>query len=290
MTVRKKKQEKKKKGNKNQLGSAEQKSAQKGKRGSRKKMEGSSTGTALARKAIKSRQEPYVPPTTVETTTIGEFLQGIRTIPEQHQARFGITPEGGSGAKIWMAGDATLIRRPGVAIVGSRNVSPEGAARARRLARELASAGVVVVSGLAKGVDTEALTAAIAANGKTVGVIGTPINRAYPAENKRLQETLYREHLLISQFAPEKKVYPSNFPERNKLMAAISDATVIVEASDESGSLHQAWECLRLKRWLFIPKSIVDNPKLQWPKNYLSYEKTKILSSTSDIIATIKAC
>jgi DNA processing protein len=243
---------------------------------------------AVSRKPRKVQADPYVPPDKVATTTIGELLQGIRQIPEQHQSRFGITPDGGSGAKIWMAGDTSLIKRPGVAIVGSRNVSPEGAARARRLARELSAAGVVVVSGLAKGVDTEALRAAIAANGKTIGVIGTPIDRAYPAENKRLQEEIYRDHLLISQFEPRKTVYPSNFPERNKLMAAISDATVIVEASDTSGSLHQAVECTRLGRWLFIARSLVENQSLLWPKNFLHYETTRVLRHTSEILEALR--
>lgn len=254
------------------------------KRSSRKKMQ-SSTATSMVR---KRQADSYVPPSTVTTTTIGELIQGIREIPEQHQARFGITPEGGSGVKIWLAGDSSLVKLPSVAIVGSRNVSVEGAARARRLARELTAAGVVVVSGLAKGVDTEALNAAIEAKGRTIGVIGTPITRAYPAENKRLQEKLYREHLLISQFAPGKTVYPSNFPERNKLMAAISDATAIIEASDESGSLHQAVECTRLGRWLFIAKSLVEDPALHWPKSFLHYPTTRVLNHSSEIINVLR--
>lgn len=90
-----------------------------------------SSTTAMARKSRGVQADPYIPPTTVVTTTIGELIQGIRQIPEQHQSRFGITPEGGSGTKIWVAGDASLVRRPCVAIVGSRNVSPEGAGRAR---------------------------------------------------------------------------------------------------------------------------------------------------------------
>jgi DNA processing protein len=288
MTVPKKKQ-KKGKPSQTQKQSVNPKSAQKQKdtkRSSRRKMESSSA--VLARKSRKSEADRYIPPSTVVTTTIGELIQGIREIPEQHQSRFGITPEGGSGTKIWMAGDASLVERPSVAIVGSRDVSPEGAARARRLARELSLAKVVVVSGLAKGVDTEALKTAIESGGKTIGVIGTPIDRAYPAENKRLQEELYREHLLISQFAPGKTVYPGNFPERNKLMAAISDATVIVEASDKSGSLHQAAECTRLGRWLFIAKSLVENPSLMWPKDFLHYPTTRVLSHTSEILDVLQ--
>src|SRR5579859_2010657 len=155
---------------------------------------------------------------------------------------------------------------------------------ARRLARELSQSGVLVVSGLALGVDTEALKAALEASGRTIAVIGTPIDKAYPAENKRLQELIYRENLLISQFPPGKKTYPSNFPERNKLMATISDATVIVEASDTSGSLHQAAECLKLNRWLFIAKSVLEDRTLQWPSKFTHYAKTRPLNVTDDIL------
>jgi DNA processing protein len=260
-------------------------------RSSKKKMSSglSSVATTMVGKGAKKTDEPYVPPASITVTTLGELLGGVRTIPEQNQSRFDILPDGRSGVKLWTSGDTSLAMRPSVAIVGSRKVSSEGAARARRLAKELSAEGFVIVSGLAKGVDTEAMSATLENRGKTIGVIGTPITKAYPAENKRLQEMIYKEHLLISQFAPDKQVYPGNFPERNKVMAAISDVTVIIEATDESGSLHQAWECTRLKRWLFIPKSLVDNPNLQWPRKFLGYETTKVLSSTSDIIATIQS-
>jgi len=186
-------------------------------------------------------------------------------------------------------GDISLLHRKCVAVVGTREVTPDGGARSRRLARELVTAGVVVVSGLAKGVDTEALNAAVEAGGRVVAVIGTPIDRAYPAENKTLQERIYREHLLISQFAPGERVFPTNFPERNKLMAALSDATAIIEAGDTSGTLHQAAECGRLGRWLFIAKSVVDNPLLEWPKRFLGQPKVDCFSSTEDILKAIGA-
>ena len=78
-------------------------------------------------------------------------------------------------------------------------------------------------------------------------------------------------------------VFQSNFPERNRLMAAISDATVIVEASDTSGSLHQAAECVRLGRWLFT-----EDPSLRWPKDFVQYPNSRILSETSDILDLIR--
>ncbi len=257
-------------------------------RGEAKRMHTAAVRETVVRKSRKTPGDSYAPPENIITSTLGELIQGVRTIPEDQQERMGFTQDGGFGAKLWMAGDVSLVKQPCVAIVGARDVSSGGAARSRRLARELARAGVVVVSGLAKGVDTAALTAAMEAKGRTIAVIGTPITRAYPAENKRLQEKIYREHLLVSQFAPDKRVYPSNFPERNKLMAAITDATVIIEASDESGSLHQAAECTRLGRWLFIAKSLAENPTLRWPQNFLLYPTTRVLHQTSDILDVLR--
>ncbi len=143
------------------------------------------------------------------------------------------------------------------------------------------------MSGLARGVDTEALTAAMEAGGHVVAVIGTPVDRAYPAENAALQERIYREHLLVSQFAPDQRVFPSNFPERNKLMAALSDVTAIVEAGDTSGTLHQAAECIRLGRWLFIAKSVLDDTGLQWPNRFRSEPTCRPLAETADILTVL---
>jgi DNA processing protein len=202
------------------------------------------------------------------------------------QPRFSFGP-GINDPQLWCAGDVSRLSQQCVAIVGTREVSLEGAARARRLARELAAAGVVVISGLARGVDTEALTSAIAAGGKVVAVIGTPIDKAYPAENKRLQEKIYAEHLLISQFPPGQRVHPSYFPQRNKLMAALSDATAIIEAGETSGTLHQAAECVRLGRWLFIAKSVLDNPALKWPAKFRDEPKVRALTETKDILQAL---
>jgi len=227
--------------------------------------------------------ERYTPPDPklVRVTTLDTLIAGARTVRPEQQSRLGVIQ------KLWCVGDSTLPRKKCVAIVGTREVSVEGRARARRLGRELAMAGVVVVSGLARGVDTEALSAAIEAGGSVIAVIGTPIDRAYPAENKLLQEQIYRDHLLVSQFEPGEQVFRTNFPERNKLMAAISDATAIIEAGDTSGTLHQAAECVRLGRWLFIAKSVVDEPNLRWPKRFQPEPVCKTLTSTDDVLRAI---
>jgi DNA processing protein len=226
--------------------------------------------------------ERYHPPINVETASLADLLGGYRSVKPEQQNR--LTFYDGKQGFLWCAGDKGLVQRPAVAIVGTRNVSLEGAARARRLARDLANAGVVIVSGLAKGVDTQALTSAIEHEGRVIAVIGTPIDRAYPAENKALQERIYTDHLLISQFKPGTRVFPSHFPERNKLMAAISDATVIIEASDTSGTLHQAAECVRLERWLFIARSVLDDKALTWPTGFEKYERMLPLEQSDDVL------
>jgi DNA protecting protein DprA len=189
---------------------------------------------------------------------------------------------------VFYAGNLDLLKRPAVSIVGTRNVTDDGRQRARRLARELAQAGVVVVSGLARGIDTAAHLSTIEHGGSTAAVIGTPLDKAYPAENAELQEMIYRDHLLLSPFPVGERVFPSNFPKRNRVMAALTDASVIVEASDTSGTLHQAAECQRLGRWLFIAKSVVDNPELTWPKKFVGKGHVAVLTTTADLLDVIR--
>lgn len=186
--------------------------------------------------------------------------------------------------QLYFAGDISLLQGQCVAIVGARKVSDEGRKQAARFAKFLAQAGIVVVSGLAEGVDTAALRAAIDAGGRVVAVIGTPLDRAYPSKNKRLQEEIYHDHLLISQFPAGSKVNKSNFPRRNRLMARISNATVVVEASNTSGTLHQAAECQRLGRWLFIYKGLFDIHGVDWPERFLIYDTTRIVDKPQDIV------
>lgn len=232
----------------------------------------------------------YRPPSDWQQLPVRELLSdSSRGVPTSAQLNL-ITPapRGDDGqVSVYVAGDVSLLKRPCVSVIGTRKVSSEGAARARRLGKELSANGVVIVSGLAEGVDTEAMTSTIRHGGKTVGVIGTPLDQAYPAKNRDLQQFVYQEHLLVSQFDFGARVFRSNFPQRNRLMALISDATVVVEASDTSGTLHQASECVRLARWLFIAKSVVTNASLQWPAKFLSYEKCKVLERTEDILEAV---
>lgn len=161
-----------------------------------------------------------------------------------------------------------------IAIVGSRSVSEDGLRRTRRLVKLLVKDGYTIISGLAKGVDTAAHTTAIDNGGSTIAVIGTPITEYYPPENRALQDLIAEKFLLVSQvpiWRYSTQDYRSNrlfFPERNATMSALAQATVIVEASDTSGTLAQARAALQQGRKLFILDNCFRNPKLTWPAKF----------------------
>lgn len=188
-------------------------------------------------------------------------------------------------AQLFLAGRVELLRRgPRVSIVGSRKASAEGIQRARSLARRLAEHGIVVASGLAAGIDRAAHEAAIEAGGSTIAVVGTPLDQSYPKENAELQDRIRREHLLVSQFPSGYPVEPKNFPIRNRTMALLTDATVIVEAGEKSGTLHQGWEALRLGRLLFLLESVATNPDLSWPKDMIGYGAQVLSRANLDVV------
>ncbi|MBS0251553.1 MAG: DNA-processing protein DprA, partial [Proteobacteria bacterium] len=169
-------------------------------------------------------------------------------------------------------GDLSLLTQGvRVSVVGSRKVSPKGAQRAQAFSEALVRHGIIVVSGLAEGVDTVAHESAIAAGGRTIAVLGTPLSQAFPARNKTLLETIKRGHLAVSQFPEGYGYKKENFPRRNRTMALISDATVIVEAGETSGTRHQGWEALRLGRLVFLMENVAENRELTWPHEMISY-------------------
>jgi DNA processing protein len=135
------------------------------------------------------------------------------------------------------AGDAEILSRPAVALVGARACSPYGRQVARRLGRELAAAGLVVVSGLARGVDGEAHRGALEASGTTVAVLGCGIDRDYPAAHRTLAAEIARAGLIVSEYAPGIEPAPWRFPARNRIVAGLCAATVVVEARERSGAL-----------------------------------------------------
>ncbi len=173
---------------------------------------------------------------------------------------------------LYVAGDVELVRRsPKIAVVGSRQATSEGLDNAARVARTLVNLGTTVVSGLAAGIDTAAHRSAIEAGGRTFAVVGTGLDRAYPAKNRALQDHLAKRFAVVSQFAPASPVTRANFPQRNRTMALLSDALVIVEAAERSGTINQAWEALRIGRAVLLLEPVAENPALAWTHELLSY-------------------
>lgn len=195
---------------------------------------------------------------------------------------------------LYYRGNIGLLDKKSVSVVGARKASKNGLSRAFKIAEELANHDVTVVTGLASGIDTAATEGAINANGTTIAVIGTPIDEYYPKQNANLQEYIAQNHLLISQVPfyrykeqpfKTKRYY---FPERNELMAAISDATIIVEASDTSGTLTQARACLHQKRPLFIMRSCFSNPSISWPEKYINKDGVYVLDDVRQVLNAIE--
>jgi DNA processing protein len=161
--------------------------------------------------------------------------------------------------RLYLRGGAPpdLLAEPSVAIVGARACSPYGAQVARRLGRELAGAGVVVVSGLARGVDGEAHRGALDAEGHTVAVLGCGIDRDYPAAHASLAAAIAERSLLVSEYEPGVEPAPWRFPARNRIVAGLAAATVVVEARERSGALITADFALEEGREVFaVPGEI----------------------------------
>lgn len=173
---------------------------------------------------------------------------------------------------LYMAGKLPIpLPGPRLSVIGSRGASAAGLDATKNIVRSIVRNGAIVVSGLARGIDTTAHRTAIEEGGDTIAVLGTPLDKTYPRENSQLQDFIMCHHLVISQFPFGYPTQPRDFVIRNRTMALISNASIIVEAGDFSGSLHQGWEALRLGRPLFIWNIIMKNSTFTWPQKMLKY-------------------
>jgi DNA processing protein len=158
---------------------------------------------------------------------------------------------------IFVAGRLKPRDARSIAVVGSRQASRQGQARARELAEHLAHKGYTVVSGLAAGIDAAAHTGTLDAGGRTVAVIGTGLRHSYPPANAQLQRAIAAEAAVVSQFWPDAPPTRRTFPMRNAVMSGLALATVVVEASHTSGSRMQARLALGHGRPVFLPEPLV---------------------------------
>ena len=173
---------------------------------------------------------------------------------------------------LYYRGHWDFVELCAVAVVGTRTPSLDGSARARRLVRNLVTNNFTVVSGLAAGIDRVAHETAIEEGGRTIAVIGTPLSHIYPKQNAALQKYIAEKFLVVSQVPVmryESQDYRRNrafFPERNITMSALTEATIIVEAGNTSGTLIQARAALKQGRKLFILDSCFHDSRLTWPE------------------------
>src|SRR5919106_3122282 len=162
---------------------------------------------------------------------------------------------------LWAIGDLETLAPPVVAIVGTRKATPYGERVTRGMAGALARAGACIVSGMARGIDGYAHTAALDVRGRTVAVLGTGVDVAYPAAHRPLHRRIRERGLLLSEELPGAHAGPGSFPKRNRLIAALASVTIVVEAGAESGAGITAGHALELGRTLAAVPGPIDSPQ-----------------------------
>ena len=191
-------------------------------------------------------------------------------------------------AVLFLRGDPGALSAPQIAIVGSRRATPAGAGIARRLAGELAARGLVVTSGLAQGIDAEAHRGALDAGGRTVAVLGSALDRVYPAGHRPLAERIADQGAVVSEFPFGARPAPWNFPWRNRIISGLSLGVLVVEAAGRSGSLVTARLAADQGREVFaVPGSIL-NP-LAAGCHRLLKDGAKLVERVEDVLEELPA-
>lgn len=185
---------------------------------------------------------------------------------------------------LWAEGDLGLLVPPAVAIVGSRTPSPYGIQTAFDLARDLAEAGVVVVSGAARGLDARAHEGALAAGGRTIAVLGTGIDVVYPPENAALIATIRRKGLVLSEFGPGVRPRPWTFPARNRIICALARCLVVVEGRAKGGTSNSVEWASQLGLPVAAVPGRIDEPLAEGP-NLLIQQGAHVVLSADDVLA-----
>jgi DNA processing protein len=185
---------------------------------------------------------------------------------------------------LFARGRVELLDSIGIGVVGTRRPSPYGLAAAERLSADLVQAGLTIYSGMARGIDTVAHKAALAAAGNTVAVLGCGVDVLYPADNRRLFEELAVRGLVVSEFPMGTPAYPQNFPIRNRIVSGLSVGVCIVEGAQYSGSGITARVAVEQGREVFaVPGNITS--KMSWGPNLLIKDGTaKLVQEWSDIV------
>ena len=188
---------------------------------------------------------------------------------------------------LFARGDIDLIHFPQIAIVGSRNPSSSGLTIATDFANSLATTGFTITSGLALGIDAASHQGALAANGKTIAVMGTGLDRVYPARHKNLATEIVKKGVLISELPPGTAAKANHFPRRNRIISGLCMGLLVVEAAKQSGSLITARMALEQNREVFAIPGSIYNP-LARGCNALIREGAKLVETTQDILEELE--
>ncbi|MDR3745136.1 MAG: DNA-processing protein DprA [Acidobacteriaceae bacterium] len=186
-------------------------------------------------------------------------------------------------AVLWGRGDASLLDRPGIAVVGTRHPSPYGAGMAEMLSRDLANRRMVILSGMARGIDSAAHKGALAAGGKTIAVWGTGIDVVYPKENKKLAEQIVESGgAILSEYPLGTFPAPQNFPLRNRIISGMSVGVLVVEGGEYSGTRITARCAMEQNRDVYAVPGNVTN-KNSWGPNTLIKQGARLTATWEDI-------
>lgn len=186
--------------------------------------------------------------------------------------------------RVWARGDRSLLEMPCVAVVGTRRATPYAERVAAQIATTLVRAGACVVSGLARGVDGTAHRAALAANGATIAVLGTGVDVVYPRGHAALQSEIAQRGLLLSELEPNNRAHGGSFPNRNRIIAAISSVTIVVEGGIGSGALLTAKHAAELDRIVAAVPGPIDVPQSRG-SNELLRDGAHPITSMADLLA-----
>jgi DNA processing protein len=184
---------------------------------------------------------------------------------------------------LYVRGDAKVLNEPSISIVGTRRPTLYGTQMAERLGREIAARGVVVVSGMARGIDAIAHQGAMTVNGRAIGVLGTGVNVCYPKENKKLYAKVLERGAIISEFPLGTHPAPENFPIRNRIVAGMPLGVVVVEGAQYSGSLITARLAMEFGREVFGVPGNVTQP-VSFAPNQLIRQGAKLVTNGEDVI------
>jgi DNA processing protein len=179
-----------------------------------------------------------------------------------------------------------LLQSIPLGIVGTRRPTPYGTAATERLSADLAQAGLTIVSGMARGIDTSAHRAALDIGGDTVAVLGCGVDLVYPAENRKLSAEIAEKGLIVSEFPMGSPAYPQNFPIRNRIISGMSVGVLVVEGAQYSGSAITAKMALEQQREVFaVPGSIMS--KMSWGPNLLIKQGAKLVQEWNDVLVEL---